>query len=86
MNRLALAVPLLGLLACLGQSNFGDDAGTPVDTMPTTDAVVTLTPDDDGTTMVIHSTFPSAEAMQQLLAMGLEEGVRLAVGQIDALL
>ncbi len=36
--------------------------------------------------MSIESTFPSAEAMEQLLAMGMEEGLEQAVGQIDAIL
>jgi hypothetical protein len=36
--------------------------------------------------MVIETTFPSAEAMQQLTEMGMEEGMTLAMGQIDALL
>jgi uncharacterized protein YndB with AHSA1/START domain len=65
---------------------FADDSGAPDDSMPTTDAVVTLTPDGDGTTMVIHSTFPNPEAMEKLIAMGMEEGMKQAVGQIDALL
>ena len=36
--------------------------------------------------MSIESTFPSTEAMEQLLAMGMEEGLTQAVGQIDAIL
>jgi hypothetical protein len=36
--------------------------------------------------MSILSIFPSAEAMEQLLAMGQEEGMKQAVGQIDAIL
>ena len=36
--------------------------------------------------MSIESIFPSAEAMEQVLAMGLEEGLDQAVGQIDAIL
>src|SRR5581483_7050295 len=39
-----------------------------------------------GTRMVIVTTFPSAEAMEQLIAMGMEEGLSGAMGQIDALL
>ncbi|WP_346270760.1 hypothetical protein [Pseudonocardia sp.] len=31
-------------------------------------------------------TFPSLEAMEQLIAMGMEEGMAAAVGQIDQLL
>lgn len=36
--------------------------------------------------MTIETTFPSAEAMERLAAMGMEEGMRLALGQIDDLL
>ena len=36
--------------------------------------------------MSIESDFPSAEAMEQVLAMGMEEGLTQAVGQIDAIL
>jgi hypothetical protein len=38
------------------------------------------------TQMSILSEFPSAEAMAQLLEMGMEEGMKQAVGQIDAIL
>jgi hypothetical protein len=36
--------------------------------------------------MSIESRFASAEAMEQVLAMGMEEGLKQAVGQIDAIL
>ncbi len=38
------------------------------------------------TRMSIESEFPSVEAMEQLAAMGTEEGLTQAVGQIDAIL
>ena len=38
------------------------------------------------TRMSIESTFPDTQAMEALLAMGQEEGMRDAVGQIDAIL
>jgi len=38
------------------------------------------------TGMSIESEFPTVEAMEQLAAMGMEEGLKQAVGQIDALL
>jgi len=48
---------------------------------------VTIEPIGDGRTrMSIESIFPDASAMEQLLAMGQEEGLREAVGQIDAIL
>jgi hypothetical protein len=36
--------------------------------------------------MSIESVFASTDAMEQLIAMGMEEGLRLAIGQIDAIL
>jgi len=36
--------------------------------------------------MTAISTFTSADAMTQLIEMGMEEGVREAMGQIDSLL
>lgn len=36
--------------------------------------------------MSIQFQFPSAEAMEQMLAMRMEEGLAGAVGQIDAIL
>jgi uncharacterized protein YndB with AHSA1/START domain len=65
---------------------FADDTGTPNPEMPTTTTTVHL---DDrptgGTRMVIESVFPSLEAMEQMIAMGMEEGITAAIGQIDGL-
>ena len=36
--------------------------------------------------MSIESVFPDAAAMEQVLAMGMEQGLTEAVGQIDAIL
>lgn len=41
---------------------------------------------DGGTSVVIVSGFPSREAMEQLISMGLEEGLAAAMGQMDAVL
>jgi hypothetical protein len=38
------------------------------------------------TRMSIEIVFPSTEAMERALAMGTDEGLSLAVGQIDAIL
>jgi uncharacterized protein YndB with AHSA1/START domain len=69
------------------QDGFANDDGTPNDMLPQGEARVTIEPIGDGRTrMSIESLFPSAEAMEQVLAMGMEEGLTLAVGQIDAIL
>ena len=36
--------------------------------------------------MVMRTVYPTVEAMEQMLAMGMEEGLTLAMGQMDALL
>jgi hypothetical protein len=38
------------------------------------------------TRMSFESRFPNTQAMEQVLAMGMEEGLTEAVGQIDAIL
>jgi uncharacterized protein YndB with AHSA1/START domain len=66
---------------------FANNDGTPNTDLPLNSARVTI--DDIGggrTRMSIESIFPSAEAMEQVLAMGMEEGLKEAVGQIDAIL
>jgi uncharacterized protein YndB with AHSA1/START domain len=69
------------------KDGFADDGGTPNDAMPTTTTVVTLTErDGGGTVMAIESQFPSLQAMEQLLAMGMEEGAVAAIGQIAGIL
>ena len=69
------------------KDGFADDSGIPNDSMPTTNMVMTLTPSDaGGTLMTIESRFPSQEAMEKLIQMGMEEGLAAALGQIDGIL
>ncbi|MBA4169908.1 MAG: SRPBCC domain-containing protein [Chloroflexi bacterium] len=69
------------------RDGFANDDGTPNTDLPGTESQVTIEAIGDGRTrMSIHSIFPSAEAMEQLVAMGMEEGITQAVGQIDAIL
>ena len=66
---------------------FADANGDPDPNMPITLMRLALTElDDGGTRMDIHTTFPSEAVMVQLVAMGMEEGMTQAVGQVDALL
>jgi uncharacterized protein YndB with AHSA1/START domain len=66
---------------------FADDTGAPNPDLPVTTTRVTLaeTP-AGGTRMSIAAKFPSIEAMEQMTAMGMVEGMTEALGQIDALL
>jgi uncharacterized protein YndB with AHSA1/START domain len=66
---------------------FAHEDGTPNDDFPRNEGRVSIEPITGGRTrMSIESRFPSAEAMEQVIAMGMEEGLTLAVGQIDAIL
>ncbi|MEU4163239.1 SRPBCC domain-containing protein [Actinoplanes sp. NPDC026670] len=65
---------------------FADDQGEPADPEDITHGVVTLEPAGDGTRMTTVTTFRSAEQLERMAAMGMEEGMRLAMGQIDVLL
>ena len=68
------------------EDGFADDSGRPNDELPTTSVEVRLIETPEKTTMTITSRFASIADMEQLLAMGQEEGMTLAVGQIDAIL
>jgi uncharacterized protein YndB with AHSA1/START domain len=66
---------------------FANADGTPNDDLPRGETLVTIEPiDATRTRMSIESRHPSAEAMELVLAMGMEEGITQAVGQIDAIL
>jgi uncharacterized protein YndB with AHSA1/START domain len=61
------------------------DLGDP--DMPTVTMRVSLDKrPDGGTRMTIEATFPSSDAMDQLILMGFEEGLSSAIGQIDGVL
>ena len=64
---------------------FAGDDGTPNPDMPESSTAVTVAADGAGTVMTITTTFASTEAMEQLLAMGMQEGITLAINQIDAI-
>ncbi|MBK6870674.1 MAG: SRPBCC domain-containing protein [Kineosporiaceae bacterium] len=69
------------------EDGFADDQGRENPELPVTRTRVRLEPLGEGTTqMVIESRFADTAAMQQLLSMGVEEGLSAALGQIDALL
>lgn len=69
------------------EDGFADEAGNPNPDMPTMIIRVGLTEQPgNGTRMTIETAFPSPEAMDQLLTMGMDDGMTQAVGQIDDLL
>ena len=69
------------------RDGFANDDGSPNEAFPTGEMRVAIEEIGGGRTrMSIHNVFPSTEAMEQLLAMGQEEGMKQAMGQIDAIL
>jgi uncharacterized protein YndB with AHSA1/START domain len=69
------------------RDGFANDDGTPNDDLPVTIGRVTIEEiGEQRTRMSIESVFPSVEEMEQVLAMGAEEGLSQAIGQIDAIL
>ncbi|WP_072806481.1 SRPBCC family protein [Rhodococcoides yunnanense] len=65
---------------------FADDNWNPIDDLDITKMVVTLQDIGGRTRMTTTSNFVSAEQMQKLIEMGMQEGMGLAMGQIDAIL
>ena len=68
------------------EDGFSNPDGTKNLEMPVSIGRVEITQHAGGSRMVLTTRFPSAEVMEQLVAMGMEEGIRLALGQADALL
>ena len=69
------------------RDGFANDDGSPNTDMPVNTVRVSIEETADSRTrMSIHSMFPDTEAMEQQLAMGMEEGLTQAVAQIDAIL
>jgi uncharacterized protein YndB with AHSA1/START domain len=69
------------------RDGFANDDGSPNTDFPQNTARVRIEEIGSGRTrMSIETAFPSTEAMEQVLAMGMEQGLTEAVGQIDAIL
>ncbi len=69
------------------RDGFRNDDGSLNDELPPGEMRVTIEEIGDGRTrMLIENISPSTEALEQVLAMGMEEGMTEAVGQIDAIL
>ena len=69
------------------EDGFADGDGSPITDMPVMIIAVTLDEVAPGRTrMAVETRFPSLEAMEQIISMGMEEGMTEAIGQIDELL
>ncbi|MBX7455105.1 SRPBCC domain-containing protein [Mycolicibacterium sp. 3033] len=65
---------------------FAEEDFTPKTDLPVSKNVFTFTGHDGGTRATYVSTYASAEALQQVLDMGMIEGATSAINQIDALI
>ena len=65
---------------------FANPDGTPNDDLPTTRVVFSFADAGEGSRLVSTSHFDTAEQLQTLLDMGMEEGTTAAMGQIEDVL
>jgi uncharacterized protein YndB with AHSA1/START domain len=66
------------------EDGFADETGAPNASMPTMRMVFSFTSTTTGSRMTSVTTFPSVESMEELVKMGMMEGLQSAMGQIDA--
>lgn len=65
---------------------FADDEGNPNTELPTMRMEFTFEPTDAGSRMTTTTHFASLDELEKLVAMGMVEGMRAAMGQIDDVL
>jgi uncharacterized protein YndB with AHSA1/START domain len=68
------------------EDGFADDSGTPNANLPVTTARVELEAIPAGTRMTVTSHFASLEQLEELITMGVVEGMTAAMNQIDGVL
>ncbi len=68
------------------QDGFANDDWSPNTDLPVSEGRVVFADEAGVTSMVIETTFPSLDDMDRLIAMGMEDGMAAALGQIDDLL
>jgi len=66
--------------------SFVDESGQPIDGFPAMRMTLAFSPTAEGTRMTGTSHFDSAEALEQVVAMGVIEGTKAAMGQLDTVL
>ncbi len=67
-------------------NGFAGEDGEPAPGVPPAAGIVDLEAMGSGTRMHVRTQFVSIEQMEQMLGMGMQEGMTLAIGQIDRLL
>lgn len=68
------------------EDGFADETGAPNTQMPTMRMVFNFAPTDAGSRFTSVTHFASVEAMDELVKMGMMDGMRSAMSQIDAML
>ena len=68
------------------EDGFADEEGRPNEQMPSMRMVFTFEPTATGSRLVGVTRFTSLESMEQLVKMGMIEGLKSALGQLDAVL
>ena len=66
--------------------SFADENGEPLETMPAMRMALTFEATPEGSRLTSVSRFASAEALEQVVAMGVVEGSTLAMNQLDVVL
>ena len=69
------------------QDYFADTEGNEDTNLPVSTTIVTITRQDSGgSEMVIESRYPTPQALEQAIEMGMEEGIQAALSQTDTIL
>jgi uncharacterized protein YndB with AHSA1/START domain len=65
---------------------FCDENGAEIPDMPVSTSVISFSEKDGKTSLVTRTTYPTAEALEQALKMGMEEGWGQAMDHLEAVL
>ena len=68
------------------EDGFSHDDGRPNDAMPSMRMAISFDPTATGSRLTIVTHFTSLESMEQLVKMGMIEGLKSALGQLDTVL
>ncbi len=67
-------------------NGFAGDDGEPVPGLAPAGGIVEIEATPRGTRMLVRTKFVDVEQMERMLGMGMQEGMGMAIGQIDGLL
>jgi uncharacterized protein YndB with AHSA1/START domain len=69
------------------ENGLADETGAPMKDLPGMNMLITLSEESGGMTrMVVQTSYPTDAIMEKLMSMGMEEGMKGALSQIDDLL